>query len=243
MNLRDFILKPCKDFTLVDSNDIDVDWVYSPEFEENINNVDKIYFRYDDLDIDIFDNEGLMSIFGLSRSRNIIDINNLCIVINYTNKNDDSKINELYENLNLWKVPFFISPADNFNQEDYVKYLSSFVENLLSNKNSVIINPVYSFVQYIFSNILLEDFTTNIKNIDNIKNPTPPTDVYELFVKKVGEDRGNEIKNEVLSVISNEDKEKLHEVITAYLNNLKENIIAQKDNLGLTLINDNIKGS
>jgi len=237
MNLKDFLLKPTNEFTLVDSSNIDVDWVYSDEFEKHINNVDSIYFNYPDLSIDIFDNEGLMSIFGLARSKKITNIENLNIVINYTNKNDDALINELYENLNLWKVPFFISPAEDFNQEDYVNYLSGVVETMLSSKNSVIINPAYSFVQYIFSNILLSDFTSNVKNSEAIKNPTPPTDVNELFVKKVGEKRGNEIKDAILSQITNEDKDKLSEVINVFLNNLKDSLIAEKDNLGLTVIN------
>lgn len=235
MSLVDFLSTNgnSEEIILIDSETIDSDFVYSEEFNEKIGNFDSIYFELNDIKKDLFDLDGLMAFFSQVRSSEIMKAENVTIVALYKDKNDDKYMEELYDSLNLWNISLFIKPAENVNIFDYEDFLKKTLKLLLSEDNGIYINPIYSFVQYVFNSTFAKNFLVDVNDINNLTKPTPPLDIQELFIDVVSEDVANKIKDSFLKDVSEEDINNIKNQCNNYINLLNNTLIKNKDKFNI----------
>ena len=235
MSLVDFLSTSgnLNEIILIDSENIDSDLVYSENFGDKLSNFDSIFFEYNDLQKDLFDLDGLMAFFSQVRSNKIIEPENVTIVATYTDKNDDKLIEDLYENLNLWNISFFVKPSENVNIFDYEEFLQTTLKLLLDEDNSIYINPIYSFVQYIFNSTFANTFLVSESEIEKLTKPTPPLDIKELFIDIVGEIVANNIKDKFLNDVSDDDINNIKNKCNDYINLLNNTLRNNKDKLNI----------
>lgn len=238
MNLTEFLKSDDKKGFSIDSNIIELgDSIYEEEFDNLLVSSKKEFLSF------LLNKENTIEDNDLSTILTILslkgfDKSKLCVEMNYFDKNDDKKIMDSYEMLNLLGCSIYIVPEKDFNKEDYLNLTIIMKDKLLSYNNKIFIFPVLNFIEYVQLKLMIENFVENQEdeNIKNLLNPNPNDEILNILLKYNNLENINDFKSMFLNSISEEEKSNMIKDIQITLSSIKNEIEVNHDFYNIKII-------
>jgi hypothetical protein len=242
MNLIDFLNSNELNGYNIDSN-IEVlgDFIYEEEFdnivEKNKKNLISFYLPKDKT---LEDNEfstilTILPLKGYSKDK-------LYVEIDYTNKEDDIKVLEIYERLNLLGSSLYLKPTSDFVKEDFLNILILLKTKLLADNNKIFIAPLIHFMQYYQQKLMVLNFINQTEeNKDRIQKllfPESPEDIKKILLSNTTEEKINEVKDLFFNSFTEEDNNTMIKNIGDVLFSIKEELLNNSELYGMKIVQE-----
>jgi len=202
----------------IDIDSIDEDFVLGEYFEKLMEGIKKISFNINDITKDIKSYKPLLAFLNIVKTKDILTHNKITIEVEYSGKESEERIKEIYEELNLWDLELLIKPAnEGIYIESYINFLLPFIDKAINKDLLISIEPINSFI---------EKQTTNIYN--KIANTNQEFE-YNILVEKLVKD-----------IVKKEDFEKIEEYSMSSLTPSQNNDIEEMINIVIKSLVDGL---